>query len=169
MTSFIPKPGNWLIIFKKIMALLLLITSLWLINVLMELQSNTNKFSETNITDKSIINWNISDNISLPNQLVKEGKTVFIDITADWCLTCKVNKIFVIDTQEVSELFKKNNVIILRLDWTKPNEKIKQFLALKGRYGIPFNEIYSPLIPDGKIFPELLTVKVIREYLDTAK
>ena len=169
MISFIPKPGNWLIIFKKLMALLLLITSLWLINVLVELQSNTNKFSETNISDKSIINWNISGNISLPNQLVKEGKTVFIDITADWCLTCKVNKIFVIDTKEVSELFKKNNVIILRLDWTKPNEKIKQFLALKGRYGIPFNEIYSPLIPDGKIFPELLTVKVIREYLDTAK
>ena len=169
MISFIPKPGNWLIIFKKLMALLLLITSLWLINVLVELQSNTNKFSETNISDKSIINWNINSNIGLPNQLVKEGKTVFIDITADWCLTCKVNKIFVIDTKEVSELFKKNNVIILRLDWTKPNEKIKQFLALKGRYGIPFNEIYSPLIPDGKIFPELLTVKVIREYLDTAK
>ncbi len=169
MISFIPKPGNWLIIFKKLMALLLLITSLWLINVLVELQSNTNKFSETNISDKSIINWNISGNISLPNQLVKEGKTVFIDITADWCLTCKVNKIFVIDTKEVSELFKKNNVIILRLDWTKPNEKIQEFLALKGRYGIPFNEIYSPLIPDGKIFPELLTVKVIKEYLDTAK
>ncbi len=169
MISFIPKPGNWLTIFKKLMAILLLITSLWLINILVELQSNTNKFSKTNISDKSVINWNISGNISLPNQLVKEGKTVFIDITADWCLTCKVNKIFVIDTKEVSELFKKNNVIILRLDWTKPNEKIKKFLALKGRYGIPFNEIYSPLIPDGKIFPELLTVKVIREYLDVAK
>ncbi len=169
MISFIPKPGNWLIIFKKLMALLLLITSLWLINVLVELQKNTNNSSETNIYDKSIINWNINGNISLPNQLVKEGKTVFIDITADWCLTCKVNKIFVIDTKEVSELFKKNNVIILRLDWTKPNDKIKQFLASKGRYGIPFNEIYSPLIPDGKIFPELLTFKVIKEFLDTAK
>ncbi len=169
MISFIPKPGNWLIIFKKLMALLLLITSLWLINVLVVLQSNTNKFTESNISDKSLINWNISDNISLPNQLVKEGKTVFIDITADWCLTCKVNKIFVIDTKEVSELFKKNNVIVLRLDWTKPNEKIKEFLAFKGRYGIPFNEIYSPLIPSGKIFPELLTTKVIKEYLDIAK
>ncbi len=169
MISFIPRPGNWLIIFKKIMALLLLITSLWLINILAELQSNTNKFIETNIYDKSIINWNISDNINLPNQLVKEGKTVFIDITADWCLTCKVNKIFVIDTKEVSELFKKNNVIVLRLDWTKPNEKIKQFLAFKGRYGIPFNEIYSPEIPDGKILPELLTIKVIKEYLDVPK
>ncbi len=169
MISFIPKPGNWLIIFKKIMALLLLITSLWLINVLVELQSNTNKFTETNISDKSIINWNISDKFSLPNQLVKEGKIVFLDITADWCLTCKVNKIFVIDTKEVSELFKKNNVIVLRLDWTKPNEKIKEFLAFKGRYGIPFNEIYGPLIPNGKSLPELLTVKVIKEYLDIAK
>ena len=135
----------------------------------MKLQNNTNKFSETNILDTSIINWDISGNISLPNQLVKEGKTVFIDITADWCLTCKVNKIFVIDTKEVSELFKKNNVIVLRLDWTKPNENIKQFLAFKGRYGIPFNEIYSPEIPDGKILPELLTIKVIKEYLDVPK
>ena len=84
-------------------------------------------------------------------------------------MTCKVNKIFVIDIKEVTELFKKNNVIILRLDWTKPNEKIKEFLAFKGRYGIPFNEIYSPLIPNGKSFPELLTVKVIKEYLDIAK
>ncbi len=169
MISFIPKSGKWLIIFKKLMALLLLITSLWLINVLVELQSNGKKFTESNISDVSIINWNISDNFGLPNQLVKEGKTVFIDVTADWCLTCKVNKIFVIDTKEVLELFKKKNVITLRLDWTKPNEKIKEFLASKGRYGIPFNEIYSPLIPNGKSFPELLTVKVIEEYLDIAK
>ncbi len=167
--SFIPKPGKWLIIFKKLMALLLLITSLWLVNILMELLNNTKKFTELNVLNKSIINWNISDNINLPNQLAIEGKTVFIDITADWCLTCKVNKIFVIDTKEVSELFEKNNVIVLRLDWTRPNEKIKQFLALKSRYGIPFNEIYSPLIPNGKIFPELLTVKLIKEYLDMAK
>ena len=117
----------------------------------------------------TITNWNINDDINLPNELVREGKTVFIDITADWCLTCKVNKFFVIDTKEITELFKKNNVNVLRLDWTKPNEKIKQFLAKKGRYGIPFNEIYSPLIPNGKIFPELLTLKVIKEYLDIAK
>jgi suppressor for copper-sensitivity B len=151
------------------MALLLLITSLWLINVLVELVSKNSEFSDSNSSNKSIINWNINDDINLPNELVREGKTVFIDITADWCLTCKVNKFFVIDTKEITELFKKNNVNVLRLDWTKPNEKIKQFLAKKGRYGIPFNEIYSPLIPNGKIFPELLTLKVIKEYLDIAK
>ena len=167
--SFIPKPGNWLLIFKKIMALLLLATSMWLISILVQLESKANKLSLSNVYNKTIINWNINSNFNLPNQLAREGETVFIDITADWCLTCKVNKIFVIDTKEVEEIFNENNVKVLRLDWTKPNEKIKKFLALKGRYGIPYNEIYSPLIPNGKILPELLSVKVIKEYLDLAK
>ena len=167
--SFIPKPGNWLLIFKKIMALLLLATSMWLISILVQLESKANKLSLSNVYNKTIINWNINSNFNLPNQLAREGETVFIDITADWCLTCKVNKIFVIDTKEVEEIFNENNVKVLRLDWTKPNEKIKKFLALKGRYGIPYNEIYSPLILDGKILPELLSVKVIKEYLDLAK
>jgi suppressor for copper-sensitivity B len=151
------------------MALLLLATSMWLISILVQLESKANKFALSNVYNKTIINWNINSNFNLPNQLAREGETVFIDITADWCLTCKVNKIFVIDTKEVEEIFNENNVKVLRLDWTKPNEKIKKFLALKGRYGIPYNEIYSPLIPDGKILPELLSVKVIKEYLDLAK
>jgi suppressor for copper-sensitivity B len=151
------------------MALLLLATSMWLISILVQLESKANKLSLSNVYNKTIINWNINSNFNLPNQLAREGETVFIDITADWCLTCKVNKIFVIDTKEVEEIFNENNVKVLRLDWTKPNEKIKKFLALKGHYGIPYNEIYSPLIPDGKILPELLSVKVIKEYLDLAK
>jgi len=142
---------------------------MWLISILIQLESKANKLSLSNVYNKTIINWNINSNFNLPNQLAREGETVFIDITADWCLTCKVNKIFVIDTKEVEEIFNENNVKVLRLDWTKPNEKIKKFLALKGRYGIPYNEIYSPLIPDGKILPELLSVKVIKEYLDLAK
>ena len=75
-----------------------------------------------------IINWDIDKNKSLPNDLIKQGKIVFVDVTADWCLTCKVNKIFVLETKKVKDFFKKNNVIILRLDWTKPNENIKKFL-----------------------------------------
>ena len=112
------------------------------------------------------VNWDIDKNKSLPSDLVKQGKIVFVDVTADWCLTCKVNKIFVLQTKKIKELFKKNNVIILRLDWTKPNDNIKKFLKEKGRYGIPFNEIYTPKITAGKIFPELLSIDIIKEYFE---
>ncbi|MDC0093239.1 protein-disulfide reductase DsbD family protein [Alphaproteobacteria bacterium] len=167
--SLLPKPGNWLIIFKKIMGLLLLLTTLWLTSIFLELNNNNNKIIKNFNDSELIINWNIKNNINLPNELVKQGNIVFIDITADWCLTCLVNKNLVLDTEEVTKLFKKYNVVTLRLDWTKPNGDIKKFLVKNGRFGIPFNKIYGPLIPNGRILPELLSVKLIREYIETAK
>ena len=66
-----------------------------------------------------------------------------------------------------TKVFKNLNIGIDPTLFT--SEQIKKFLALNDRYGIPYNEIYSPLIPEGKIFPELLTINVIKEYLDLAK
>ncbi|MBL6847237.1 MAG: thioredoxin family protein, partial [Alphaproteobacteria bacterium] len=86
-----------------------------------------------------------------------------------WCLTCLVNKSLVLDTERVNQLFIENNVITLRLDWTKPNEHIKKFLVTNGRFGIPFNKMYGPLISNGRILPELLSLKIIREYIEIAK
>ena len=166
--KFIPKPGNWLIVFKKLMGVSLLVTSFWLTGILLSLLNVKNPISKV---DKSFseTRWNIEQNFVYPSQLALEGKTVFVDITADWCITCKVNKKFVLDNPEVIELFKKYNIIFLQLDWTKPNDKIKEFLAYKGRYGLPYNEIYSPSLINGKILPELLTTKIIREYINLSK
>ena len=166
--SIIPKPGKWLVTFKKIMAIFLLLTSLWLINLLIKLQTKI----ETNLnyySNLEIVNWDINKNISLPNQLATKGEIVFVDITADWCITCQVNKSLVLETKQVSEIFKRNNVKVLVLDWTKPNEDIKKFLTKKERYGIPYNEIYGPLLPNGKILSELLTIKEIQKYIKIAK
>ena len=77
-----------------------------------------------------------------------------------------VNKSLVLDTERVNQLFIENNVITLRLDWTKPNEQIKKFLVTNGRFGIPFNKMYGPSITNGKILPELLSVKILREYVE---
>jgi suppressor for copper-sensitivity B len=167
--SFIPKPGNWFILFKKIMALLLFGTAIWLTSILIKLNSDFFYSPKSNIDNQITSNWDIVNNIGLPNQLARQGKIVFIDITADWCLTCKVNKFLVIDTKDVTKLFKKHNVVILRLDWTKPNDRIKIFLSKKGRYGIPFNEIYGPSLLNGKILPELLNQDIIEEYIKLAK
>ena len=167
--SFIPKPGNWLIIFKKIMGLLLLLTTVWLISIFVELNSNTNKNSKNYSDNELIINWDIDNNFNLPDELVKKGNIVFVDVTADWCLTCLVNKSLVLDTERVNQLFIENNVITLRLDWTKPNEHIKKFLVTNGRFGIPFNKMYGPSITNGKILPELLSFKILREYIEITK
>ena len=166
--KFIPKPGNWLIVFKKLMALSLLVTSLWLTGILLSLLNIKTPISKVD-KNFSEASWNIEQNFVFPSQLAQEGKTVFVDITADWCITCKVNKKFVLDNPEVIEMFKKNNIILLQLDWTKPNDKIKEFLAHKGRYGLPYNEIYSPSLINGKILPELLTTEIIREYINLSK
>ena len=166
--SIIPKPGNWLVTFKKIMAIFLLLTSLWLINLLIKLQTKI-QTNLNNYSNLEIVNWDINKNISLPNQLATKGEIVFVDITADWCITCQVNKALVLETKQVAEIFKRNNVKVLVLDWTKPNKNIKKFLTKKQRYGIPYNEIYGPLLLNGKILSELLTIKEIQKYIKIAK
>ena len=168
--TLLPKPGNWLLVFKKIMGLLLLLTTMWLTSIFLELNNNNNNTISKNDNDSELlINWDINNNINLPEELVKQGNIVFLDVTADWCLTCLVNKTFVLDTQDVNQLFKKNNVTILRLDWTKPNKNINLFLANNGRFGIPFNKIYGPSMRKGIIFPELLSIKIIRKYIEIVK
>ena len=168
LVSFIPKPGNWLNVFKKIMGLLLLGTSIWLISLFLNLNSNFQNISK-NQNSENILNWDLKNNPFLPQKLAKEGKVVLIDITADWCITCKVNKTIVLDSKEIIVFLKNNNVITLRLDWTKPDEEISKFLLIKKRYGIPYNEVYGPLNLDGKILPELLTKEIIFKYVNSSK
>ena len=167
--SVLPKPGNWLIVFKKIMGFLLLLTTIWLTSIFLELNNNSNNISKKSSNSELLVNWDINNNLYLLDELVKQGNIVFLDVTADWCLTCLINKTLVLDTQEVTQLFKKNKIITLRLDWTKPNDNIKKFLANNDRFGIPFNKIYGPSLSKGKIFPELLSVKIIRKYIEVTK
>jgi suppressor for copper-sensitivity B len=90
-------------------------------------------------------------------KLVAEGKTVLVDVTADWCVTCLVNKAAVLDRGAVAELLGGGDVVALRADWTRPDPAIAAYLASFGRYGIPFNAVYGPKAPQGIALPELLT------------
>jgi suppressor for copper-sensitivity B len=94
---------------------------------------------------------------------ISNGKTVFIDITADWCVTCKVNKLLVLNSKEFRNIINNNNIILMRGDWTKPDKEITSFLQESNRYGIPFNALYSLNYPKGYIFSELLTLREIKE------
>ena len=99
---------------------------------------------------------------------VAAGQVVFVDVTADWCLTCQVNKKLVIDTDAVAEAFEAREVVRMRADWTRPSDEISSYLAGFGRYGIPFNVVYGPGAPAGVTLPELLTVKSVLAATDQA-
>jgi suppressor for copper-sensitivity B len=76
--------------------------------------------------------------------LTAGGQLVFVDVTADWCFTCKVNERLILDTPEVAKAFSEHGVVPMRADWTNQNAEIAAFLKEHGRYGIPFYLLYRP-------------------------
>ncbi|SDH57712.1 protein-disulfide reductase DsbD family protein [Roseospirillum parvum] len=100
--------------------------------------------------------------------LVAEGKVVVVDVTAQWCITCRVNKLAVLDREPVLGRLSAPGVVPLRADWTNPDPAIGAYLATFERYGIPFNAVYGPGAPEGLVLPELLTEGAVLEALDRA-
>ena len=111
--------------------------------------------------------WVPFDRASLAGHIAA-GRTVLVDVTADWCVTCQVNKKLVLDRGEVATLLASGQVVAMQADWTRPNDDIAAYLASFGRYGIPFNVIYGPGTPDGYVLPELLTSDRVLSGFETA-
>jgi suppressor for copper-sensitivity B len=101
--------------------------------------------------------------------LVRSGKVVFVDVTADWCITCKANKRLVLAREPVASMLDGRKVVPMVADWTRPNAAIARYLAEFGRYGIPFNVVYGPNAPDGIALPELLTRSAVVEAIAKAR
>ncbi|MGO8915601.1 MAG: protein-disulfide reductase DsbD family protein [Stellaceae bacterium] len=102
------------------------------------------------------------------DRLVGEGQVVFVDVTADWCLTCKVNKELVIDQPAVRRRLEQPGTTAMRADWTRPSEAIAAYLRSFGRYGIPFNAVYGPGLPHGRALSEILTPDQVLQALAEA-
>ncbi|MDR2710739.1 MAG: thioredoxin family protein, partial [Burkholderiales bacterium] len=92
------------------------------------------------------------------------GKTVFVDFTAAWCVTCQVNKKWVLDTDEVQQAFAQRGVVLMRADWTSYNPAITQALTALGRSGVPVYVFYSPGKPP-HLLPELLQKEIVLDAL----
>jgi thiol:disulfide interchange protein DsbD len=94
--------------------------------------------------------------------LVAEGRSVYLDFTAEWCITCQVNKRVVFSSPEVRSLIMQKNVALMRGDWTSKNPTITAALRRYGRNGVPLNVILSNgNINDPVILPNLLTPGVV--------
>ena len=127
--SWLPRPGFWMVRLKMVFGVLLAGTAAWLVWVFLQQVRSTPQepFEESRI-----------------QTLLAEGHPVFVDVTADWCVTCKYNERFVLGSADVKSLLQKKNVVILRADWTRRDEAIRQYLAMFGRSGIPFYAFYEP-------------------------
>ena len=103
------------------------------------------------------------------NSLVGSKNKVFVDVTANWCVTCQFNKITTLEKKIMLEYFEKENVYLLRADWTNKDEKILNFMSNYGRYGIPLNIIYGPKNQEGIILPEILTPSKVIKNIEKVK
>jgi len=110
--------------------------------------------------------WRPFDAAQIP-KLVAEGHVVLVEVTADWCITCRVNEKLVLDRAPVVTALAQHNVVAMKADWTRPSEPIASYLAGFGRYGIPFSVIYGPDAAHGISLPEILASASVMAALKT--
>lgn len=99
---------------------------------------------------------------------VAQGKTVFVNVTADWCVTCKANKIGVILQDPVYSALNHSKVVPVQGDWTHPDGAVTDYLRANGRFGVPFNIVYGPSAPQGIALPVILTSDMVMSALEQA-
>lgn len=97
---------------------------------------------------------------------VADGKTVFVDVTADWCVTCKANKIGVLLQNPVYSALQADNLVLMKGDWTVRSDSVTAYLQSFNRYGVPFNIVYGPAAPEGIALSTILSSE---EVLTTIK
>jgi len=97
---------------------------------------------------------------------VAAGNTVFLDFTAEWCWTCKVNEKTVLADSDVEKLFLQHGVVTLKGDWTRRDPEITDILKQHGRAGVPFYAVYPADNPGQVIvLPELINKKLVLDSL----
>ncbi len=95
-----------------------------------------------------------------------KGQPVFVDFTAAWCLSCKVNEKVALDTDAVKKAFADKNVALFVADWTHSDPEISQALQKFGRDGVPLYLVYSPKNPaTPQVLPEVLTPGIVLDAL----
>lgn len=209
--SFLPKPGLWMDKLKKYLGLTLLVTVIWLYDVLNNLIDTSFSGIYINLIIvfvffafyfKKYISKNIyvillvfllpliffyqavkinafkvkEENSSISHSKLmwkpwtksfineKNEGPVFINFTASWCLTCKVNKKIVLESDDFQKLVKEESIELLEGDWTKRDEDISNFLASYSIVGVP---AYFIKTRDGKIksLGETISISKIKENL----
>ena len=97
-----------------------------------------------------------------------EGKPVFVNFTAAWCVSCQVNEQVALSTRGVADAFARTGVVYLKADWTKKDAEIAAALESYGRAGVPLYVVYGAKGGGEVILPQILTEGAVVRALETA-
>ena len=120
-------------------------------------------FSLLNISVSDAQNTEDSYSKQKLTELRASGKSVYVDATAAWCITCQVNKRVVLENENVRAAFERNNVTLLIADWTRQNPEITDFLYEFGYNGVPLNVFYPAGNSAPIVLPQILSEKAVIE------
>ncbi len=127
---------------------------------------------ESNVNESGVANERVAwekFTVATLDQHLANGRTVFVDFTAEWCLTCKVNERLAVNTDAVAAKLQELNAVALKADWTSQDPEISKMLAKLGRSGVPVYVIFPASNPDKPILlPEIITQKMLLDALDIA-
>ncbi|TDH61562.1 cytochrome C biogenesis protein, partial [Dankookia rubra] len=98
--------------------------------------------------------------------LQTEGRPVFVNLTAAWCITCKVNEQLVLRTAPVQAAFAARNLVYLKGDWTNGDAAIGALLRENGREGVPLYLVYPAGGGEPAVLPQVLTEGIVLRALD---
>ncbi|QQR69449.1 MAG: thioredoxin family protein [Alphaproteobacteria bacterium] len=160
LATALPRPGAWMIPLRRVMGVGLAVTALWLGAAALPDSLRTSDDPRWRHFDERAI-----------SELTSRGAVVFVNITADWCLTCLANKKLVLERPTIrAQLFDQpRRLVAMQGDWTHRDEGITAYLLRHKRYGIPFSIVYGPGAPEGIILPEFLHEDDILKALNQAK
>jgi len=214
-TNRLPKPGNWMVITKKLLGIPLLLTVTWLVWVFSQ-QAGPQALLKLCVLlciavffaflsgkvanpGKSwwrfgvlwaifvavyIILWNVWV-VAVPvpdsakdegwisfskfklDSLQDEGYAVWVNGTADWCITCKMNEKTAFESEKVKEAFDRIPVIKMRADYTKPNNEALNFFESYNRSGVPFDLLLTAQ-KEAILLSEILTADAVADALERA-
>ena len=158
--KMLPRPGRWMETFRKILSVPMFLAALWLGWVL------TQQIGPQNHDN---LEFGSAYSESALEAALKTDQPVFVEMTAAWCITCKVNHKTSIDIDSTKTLFKEKNVIYLVGDWTNEDPAITKFLQGYGRSGVPIYVYYAPpergQRPQPKVLPQVLTPAIVQNTL----
>lgn len=156
--KILPKPGKWMEILKKIFAVPVFLTIVWLGWVLF------NQINASAAKKYEEVFWQPYDKEKVA-ALTAVRQPVFIDFTAKWCITCLANEKMALQSEEFLSLVRERKINIFKADWTNRDKDVTDALAYYGRNSVPLYVYYGGETANYVILPQLLTPGILKQYI----